>query len=41
MIEDVERESDGEIVKSKKARAAIGKKTATLFKHRLNNLIKC
>jgi len=37
MVEDVERESEGEIIKSKKARQAIGKRTATMFKERLKN----
>jgi hypothetical protein len=35
MIEDVERESEGEIVPSKEARTAIGKKTAAMFLKRL------
>ena len=35
MVEDVEREAAGEIVVSKEARAAIGKRTAQLFKERL------
>ena len=35
MIEDVERESDGEIVKSKSARAVMGRKTAIMFKNLL------
>lgn len=35
MIEDVEKESDGEIIKSKKARKAISKRTAMMFKNRL------
>jgi len=37
MIEDVERESDGEIVKSQKARKAISKKAANMFKDRLKS----
>jgi hypothetical protein len=40
MIEDVEREGDGEIVKSKAARAAISKKTAVMFKKLLQELLK-
>jgi len=35
MIEDVERESEGEIVKSREARKSIGKRTASMFKERL------
>jgi len=35
MVEDVEREGAGEIVASREARAAIGKRTAELFKKRL------
>lgn len=35
MIADVERESDGEIVKSQKARKAISKRVANMFKDRL------
>lgn len=40
MIEDVEREAAGEIVKSKEARAAIGKRTAQMFKRRLESVLK-
>lgn len=40
MIEDVEREGKGELIESKEARRAIGKKTATLFKEYLNRSIK-
>lgn len=36
MVEDVYREAKGEIVESKEASAAIGKKTATLFKQHLH-----
>jgi len=39
MIEDVTREGKGEIVDSKETRGAIGKKTAMLFKKRLNEKI--
>ena len=39
MVEDVERESDGEIVKSKKARKAISKRAAKMFKERLQESI--
>lgn len=39
MIEDIEREAKGEIVESKEARKAIGKKTVELFKARLRNSI--
>jgi hypothetical protein len=35
MIEDVEKESEGEIVKSRQARKAIGKRAAVMFKERL------
>ncbi len=35
MVEDVEREAAGEIVASREARAAIGKKTAELFRAKL------
>ena len=35
MVEDVEREGSGEIVVSRDARAAIGKRTAEMFKRRL------
>ena len=40
MIADVEIESDGEIVKSQKARKAISKKTANMFKNRLKEVLK-
>ena len=40
MIEDVEREAEGEIAKSKAARAAIGRATAMMFKRRLQNSLK-
>lgn len=40
MIEDVERESEGEIVKSKAARAMISKKTAQMFKGLLNSTLR-
>ncbi len=36
MVEDVLREGSGEIVDSKEVRGAIGKKSATMFKERLN-----
>lgn len=36
MIEDVFREAKGEIIESKEARAAIGKRTAVMFKKHLN-----
>ena len=39
MIEDVERESEGEIIKSKQARKAISKRTANMFKDRLKEAI--
>ena len=39
MIDDVERESEGEIIKSREARKAIGKKTIIMLKDRLNK--KC
>lgn len=38
MIEDVFREAKGEIIESKEARTAIGKRTVLLFKKHLNNL---
>jgi len=38
MIEDVERESEGEIIKSKQARKAISKRTANMFKNRLKEI---
>jgi len=37
MIADVEREAEGEIVESKAARKAIGKRTATMYKRRLKD----
>lgn len=37
MIEDVEREAEGEIVKSRKVRKAISRNTALMFKQRLKN----
>jgi hypothetical protein len=40
MVEDVEREGDGEIVFSKEALSAIGKKTALLFKEMLKNSLR-
>lgn len=40
MIEDVYREAAGEIVESKEAKTAIGKKTAQLYKTWLNNKLK-
>ena len=40
MYEDVEREAEGEIVKSKLARKAIGKKTVELFKKYLQDRLK-
>jgi hypothetical protein len=36
MIEDIERESEGEIEKSREARKAISKLTFEMFKNRLN-----
>ena len=39
MIEDIEREAKGEIVESKEARKAIGKKTVEIFKNRLKSSI--
>lgn len=38
MVEDVEREAVGEIVSSREARAAIGRKTAELFNGRLKDV---
>lgn len=35
MIEDVERESEGEIIKSRKVKKAIGRRAAIMFKERL------
>jgi hypothetical protein len=40
MVEDVERESENEIIKSKAARAAIGRATALMFKRRLQNALR-
>lgn len=40
MIEDVFREAKGEIVESKDARSAIGKRTARLFKERLDQAMR-
>lgn len=40
MIEDVYREAAGEIVESKEVRAAIGKRTADLFKQRLGDALR-
>lgn len=40
MVEDVERESEHEIVKSKAARAMIAKTTAMMFKQRLQNSLR-
>jgi len=40
MIEDVFREAKGEIVESKDARTAIGKRTARLFKERLDQAMR-
>ncbi len=40
MVEDVQREAQGEIVESKEARAAIGKRTAQMFKARLQSALK-
>ena len=40
MIEDVEREAEGEIVKSREARTAIGKRTAQMFKNRVKNQMR-
>jgi hypothetical protein len=37
MIEDVFREAKGEIIESKEARTAIGKKTAEMFKNRIKS----
>jgi hypothetical protein len=39
MVEDIEREAKGEIVESKEARKAIGKKTVDIFKNRLKSSI--
>jgi RNA ligase-like protein len=40
MVEDVFREAKGEIVESKDARTAIGKRTARLFKERLDQAMR-
>lgn len=40
MVEDVYREAKGEIVESKEVRAAIGKRTADLFKQRLKDSLR-
>ncbi len=40
MIEDVYREGKGEIVESKDVQAAIGKRTAQMFKEHLNNQMR-
>ena len=40
MVEDVVREAEGEIVDSKEARRAIGKRTAKLFKKSLQNTME-
>lgn len=40
MIEDVYREANGEIVESKDAKTAIGKRTAAMFKDRLNAALR-
>jgi len=40
MVEDVEREAAGEIVVSKEARAAIGRRTAQLFKARIATILR-
>jgi hypothetical protein len=40
MVEDVFREAKGEIVESKDARTAIGKRTARLFKERLDQVMR-
>jgi len=37
MIEDIEREAEGEIVKSQKARKAISRRSANMFKDRFKN----
>jgi len=38
MLEDVIREAEGEIIESKEARTAIGRKTAMLFKNRISKI---
>lgn len=40
MVEDIEREAKGEIIESKEARRAITKKTAVMFKERLENRLR-
>lgn len=40
MVDDIEREGKGEIIESREARAAIGKRTAELFKIYLNSLLR-
>jgi len=40
MIEDIEREGEGEIVKSKEARKEISKRTALMFKRRLEENLR-
>jgi len=40
MIEDVERESDGEIIKSRKATKAISRRTANMFKEQLKERLR-
>jgi hypothetical protein len=40
MVEDVFREAKGEILESKDARAAIGRRTARLFKERLDQVMR-
>ena len=40
MVEDVYREGKSEVVESREATAAIGRRTATLFRERLVNGMK-
>jgi hypothetical protein len=40
MIEDVEREADGEIIESPEARRAISRRTALMFKNRLKSSLR-
>lgn len=40
MVEDVYREAEGEVVESKEATAAIGKKTAQMFKSRVTRVVQ-
>jgi hypothetical protein len=40
MVEDVEREAKDEIVESKEARQAIGRKTGIMFRQRLQAALK-